>query len=166
MTPGLERITTQYVAQEDRVRLTGQTPEGTPVVIWLSMRMLQRLLPPLFKWLEQQGPASTFKDLRQGFAQQAARAELQATAPVRAKADSQTWLAHGVDIAYWKGVVRLTFKAPGEEDAILRMPVKPLRQWLGIVYEAYRKAEWPLQVWPDWVREASASPKKDETVLH
>lgn len=64
----LERITTEYIETEDRIRLTGEAAGGVPVVIWL-----------------------------------------------------------------------------------------PLRQWLGILHDMYVKAEWPLAVWPDWVRESALS---------
>ena len=35
------------------------------------------------------------------------------------------------------------------------MTATALRQWLGIIYAQYRKAEWPTSVWPQWMEEAS-----------
>ena len=45
--PELTRITTRYVAAEDRVRLAGERAGGSPVAIWLTRRLLQLLIPKL-----------------------------------------------------------------------------------------------------------------------
>ena len=34
-----------------------------------------------------------------------------------------------------------------------------LRLWLNILHDTYVKAQWPLNVWPDWVVEARQAPK-------
>ena len=39
-------------------------------------------------------------------------------------------------------------------QAKLKLAAQPLRQWLGIVFDAWQQAEWPLEVWPDWLRES------------
>ncbi len=41
MTHTLDRITTEYIATEDRLRLTGQYADGSKVVIWLILRLNQ-----------------------------------------------------------------------------------------------------------------------------
>ena len=52
------------------------------------------------------------------------------------------------------GKVRLVFRdAQGAVAAMVLQP-QPLRQWLGIVFDAWQQAEWPLEVWPDWLRES------------
>ena len=48
----LQRITTTYVDVEDRLRLTGVLANGTVVQLWLTQRLLGRLVPPLTSWLE------------------------------------------------------------------------------------------------------------------
>lgn len=54
----LQRITTEYRAQEDRLCLTGERANGDAVVLWLTQRLLNRLVPHLTGWLEQQkGPS-------------------------------------------------------------------------------------------------------------
>ena len=88
----LERLTTEYVEREDRIRLSGQLTHGDTVVLWLTQRLLSRLVPHLSAWLARQlAPASSnpsvqaaHQDIVQGFAQQAARAQLVPEPPVRA----------------------------------------------------------------------------------
>ena len=50
--PVLTRITTRYVALEDRIRLAGEVEGAGMVSIWLTRRLLQRLLPKLLRGLE------------------------------------------------------------------------------------------------------------------
>lgn len=162
----LQRITTQYIDVEDRIRLAGEVADGATVVIWLTRRLLQRVLPALLQWLEQPGADMPRADILQGFAQQAARAELTPQAPVRLSAGSMSWFAISVDIAKSEQVVRLTFKSADGAHATLLLAAKPLRQWLCIVHEATLKAEWPADMWPDWVRDSAQPVRRQSALLH
>lgn len=42
--PDLQRITTQYIEVEDRLRLTGELAPGEVVVLWLTQRLMHRLI--------------------------------------------------------------------------------------------------------------------------
>lgn len=55
MTDTLQRITTEYIDHEDRLRLAGEDAQGQTTVLWLTQRLLNRLIPHLCQWLEQQG---------------------------------------------------------------------------------------------------------------
>jgi hypothetical protein len=159
----LERITTEYVEAEDRIRLSGEGLPGETLVLWLSQRLLKRLLPHLLAWLEQQSGAGEAPqvpayhiDAVQGFAQEVARAALMPQAPVQTSPACSHWLAVSVDIAPTPQDLHLTFKgAEPTAQAQLRMGAQPLRQWLGIVHDSYLKAGWPLDGWPDWMAAGS-----------
>ena len=100
MSAALQRVTTAYVADEDRLRLTGELSDGDAVVLWLTQRLLNRLVPHLTAWLARQTgsfastvpPAiqSAHHNIVQGFAQQSARAQLKPEPPVRAASRSRT----------------------------------------------------------------------------
>lgn len=164
--PTFERITTEYIDLEDRIRLAGEVGSAAPVVIWLTQRLLQRLLPALLQWLERQGDDMPRAEVLHSFAQQAARAELTPQAPVRAVAGCAAWLALAVDITRSEQVISLTFRGADGHDATLILAAKPLRQWLSIVHDAYLKAAWPLNVWPSWVAEGTLSAGQQSVVLH
>lgn len=51
----LKRITLEYSAHEDRMRLTGARASGEREAIWLTRRLLERLIPVLVDWIEQEG---------------------------------------------------------------------------------------------------------------
>ena len=50
----LERITTEYIDKDDRIRLTGEPAQGDAVVLWFTQRLLNRLVPHLTAWLSGQ----------------------------------------------------------------------------------------------------------------
>lgn len=177
----LERITTEYIDVEDRIRLTGRVENAPPMVIWVTCRLLQRLLPPLLQWLERQGPGvdapraevrpgpvvdAPRAEVLQSFAQHAARAAAVPQAPVRATAESAAWLARSVDLTQLDKSVRLTFRGAEGQEATLMLPTKVLRQWLGILHDGYAKAAWPMDVWPGWLRESAPSTDQQAVVLH
>lgn len=166
MSSSLQRFTTDYVVAEDRIRLAGETGDAAPVVVWLTLRLLQRVLPVLLKWLERQDGASPGADVVRGFAQQAARAELPLQAPVRAAADSAAWLANSVDISHGTQGLRLTLRGAEGQSVSLDLAAKPLRQWLGIVHELYLKGEWPLGAWPAWLCESAQAAAPQAALLH
>ena len=161
----LKRLTTQYDPDEDRIRLTGTDDQGQTVCLWLTQRLINRLVPHLCQGLEKQDFASAAQareqalrsHVEQSFAQQKARAALQRQAPVAAADDTPQWRVDSLDIKRAPGGVRLVFKGQLEaQQAALGLPTLALRQWLGIVFEQYRRAQWPTQVWPAWVEEATA----------
>lgn len=178
MSAALQRVTTAYVADEDRLRLTGELSDGDAVVLWLTQRLLNRLVPHLTAWLARQTgsfastvpPAiqSAHHNIVQGFAQQSARAQLKPEPPVRAASTAAGWRVESVDVAQGEAGVALTFKGEAGEQAVLTMAAQPLRQWLSIVYEQVVRAEWPTTAWPAWM-EAAASPAQNQprtAVLH
>jgi len=162
----LQRITTEYIDVEDRIRLSGRVENASPIVIWVTYRLLQRLVPPLLRWLERQGADLPRAEVLQSFAQHAARAAVVPQAPVRATVDSAAWLARSVDLTQFDQAVRLTFRGAEGQEATMLLAAKLLRQWLGIIHDGYVKAAWPLDVWPEWLRESSPPTNPQPLVLH
>lgn len=160
----LERITTVYIEGEDRIRLSGEVATGEVVVIWLTQRLLQRLLPLLLQLLQGRPADVLHAEVLQGFAQQAAKADLQPQVPVQIRTGSTAWVAQSVDMTATDQAVILTFRGADSQAAALTLAAIPLRQWLGILHDMYGKAEWPLAVWPGWIRE-SALPVMDRPVV-
>ncbi|MBA4254372.1 MAG: hypothetical protein C0445_00670 [Polaromonas sp.] len=162
----MQRLTTEFVDSEDRLRLCGESAPQQTQVLWLTQRLLQRLLPHLWHWLEQQSAvaggvgADVRAEVVQGFAQQAAVASLAPQAPVQAAAAEQAWLVQSVDVAMLAQALRLTFKGPlPEQVANLTLPTQALRQWLAIVHGQCCLAGWVStptttagMVWPEWMQ--------------
>lgn len=160
MAPVLTRITTRYVAAEDRVRLSGQLEGAGTVAVWLTLRLLNRLLPKLLSGLEgRPAQMSLGEALRgevlHGFAQRKAIAAMPATAPVQIADDTVHWVAEAVVISRSATGVALTFRARDGREVLLALMGEALRQWLAIVYRAYGAAGWPGDFWPTWLVEST-----------
>lgn len=148
----LQKFTTEYIAAEDRIRLSGQIEGNASLVIWLTQRLLQRLIPVLTEWLENQGPQDLPGEIVHSFAQQAARTKITPQEPVAATAAESSWLASAIDIKRGTQAVRLTFRGTTNQNAELPLNSTHLRQWLAILHDLYAGAQWPMHVWPDWTR--------------
>ena len=152
--PELTRITTRYVAAEDRLRLAGERADGSPVAIWLTRRLLQGLVPKLLLPLDAApGASAPHRELLLGFAQQKALAAHVPVTPVAPPADAEAWLARRAAISRSPQALTVTFEsADGQAASLLLSPVA-VHQWLAIVYRAYCSAQWPLDIWPVWLIE-------------
>ena len=174
-THSMQRLTTQYIEQEDRMRLSGQLANGETVVLWLTQRLLHRLVPHLSAWLEQRESMqfnhpqvqATQQAIVQSMAQQAARAQL-APPPVQAPPAHVGGLVELVNLSFRGDVLVLTFQCYGQEPAPATLPItpQPLRQWLGIVFEQCQHAQWPTTARPSWMQVAQTPQPPESTLLH
>jgi hypothetical protein len=163
----LQRITTEYVELEDRIRLSAEVQGGTTMVLWISQRLWMRLLPGLISWLDGQGGSDdTHSQLMQGFAQQAAQSELTPQVPVKATVAGATWLVQAVDVGVSAQMLGLTFRDGSGQAATLNLEAKPLRQWLSIVRGLCQTAGWPMDAWPDWFEAGVQTPNAKGLTLH
>ena len=156
----LQRLTTEYILIEDRIRISGDTRDAGPVVLWLTNRLAMRAVPQLLRWLEDQAAPTTgsssdspvLKRELQSFAQAAAVAGLTQHKPVIAEAGTPSWIVKAIDITATQGRLSMTFRGEQDQSASLRFDATGLRQWLSILHRAWSKAQWPSLVWPDWIK--------------
>lgn len=158
----LTRVTVHYVPEEDRVRLSGRTTDQRVVALWLTQRLLSGLLVRLFPLLQPPGRAEAgtvraapVQSQLQAMAQDAARLEHQRVAPV--PPPETGWLVREVTLSVELRRVRLGWCAGQGEVAFMALTPEALRQWLNILYDAWREAGWPLALWPAWMAQ-SATP--------
>lgn len=151
----LQRLTTEYIDAEDRMRLTAEIRPGETLVLWLSQRLLMRLLPHLFLWLEKQGSTAFPAEIEQSLEQRAASENMSAEAPVQRSGNSRSWLVEAVDMTAGDHALRLSFRREAENPASLTLSALHMRQWLTIVRTLWGMAEWPMGVWPEWMGESA-----------
>lgn len=157
-----QRFTTEFIDFEDRMRISTELPSQQVAVLWLTRRLLDRLVEHLAGLLERETASAPVPEVQQSFAQQAAQVEHQQQSqaqpqqPVTAQQAQAVheWLVREVDLTPGQQGVSLRFRGHGPEQVVeLGMPALLLRQWLGIVHGQYRRAQWPLDAWPDWMNE-------------
>jgi hypothetical protein len=165
MVAVIKRMTTEFIEAEDRLRLSGEIENAEPAVMWLTQRLVSRLLPPLLQWLDRQTGAPLRREMIHGFAQEAALAELKPQAPVQAPTAEEAWRVEAIDVIPAEDGIGLVFRTGGARAASLGLTAQELRQWLAILYAIWLRAEWPTTVWPEWIK-GEAKPTGQQIVLH
>lgn len=177
----LEKLTTQYIPLEDRIRLSGKISGDKIVTIWLTQRMLAQLLPHLFDWLNKKNSNDvkaewsrdeSISDIVQSFAQEAAVANLtqQDQTPVTPGETTDHLLVNSIDITSGDLAIKLGFKSDTPHDELklieLSMAHEPLRQWLHILYAQSSEGGWDLRCWPEWMNESEIGTQKVRQLAH
>lgn len=147
----LQHITTEYIDSEDRLRLSGELASGQTIVLWLTQRILNRLVTPLHQWLKRKNLVDGRGNLQiQDFTQRAVWGQPVPETPVNASLAQENWRVEQIDIALGDNAVRLTFKGQQvEQHATLILSVQALYQWLVIVYGQFGRGGWSTGIWPE-----------------
>ena len=173
-TLSLQKFTTTYSESQDRIKLTGKSKENAFTTVWLSQRLLIRMLPPLISWAEQIIPvnqplSNEGRALAQDFAQQNAQSLLVKQAPVETPKETHrsiteahsSWLAYEIDIMKSSHLLQLIFKNTEKISASLQLNNIQTRQWLFIIYSQWVTAEWKDFGWPLWIKAPDQTPDGD-----
>ena len=167
MNSGLTRVTTEYSEIEDRVIIKGSKADGEVCAVFMTQRLMSRLILHVIQWLESESENLTsgspskdseIKNWLQGSAQEKASASTIDEKPVELSNDSESWLAHEVDIKQRPTGIRFTFKSPSGKFVNLELSKDATRKWLNIIFRVWQIAEWTLAPWPQWMKQ---SQKKD-----
>jgi hypothetical protein len=72
-----------------------------------------------------------------------------------------------VDLRHHAEALTLTFCGAEGLAAELTLQRQDRRQWLNILYDAWRAAGWPAGVWPEWMEaQAAPPPTASQARLH
>ena len=189
----LQRITSEYVATEDRFRLSGITDKGGEVSYWVTQRLLLRLLNFLLDWLEthrEELERQAATDMLGPVVTKAAKRSTQAGEKVSGEeaggddADEKeaepeagesteedkaatAELLFEADIRIAATRITVVFKPRKSEHSQLSLQLDEAWQWVAILHTLWKRAEWNLSPWPDWVEEVKAPhPSKSVGYLH
>ena len=165
----LHRLTSEYIESEDRLRLTGEDQNGNALCLWITQRLALRIVIHLVDQISKGSPEalqnptqdSDASDLLQSFAQEEASSTMTAEPAVDSAKATESILVNEVDITRTpQGAVGFVFKN-GDARIALTFDPQQLRQWLAIIHKLCTMAQWPAQVWPQWM--AKQESKSDET---
>ena len=182
----LHRITSEYIATEDRFRLSGTTDKGGAVRYWITQRLMLRLLNFLLDWLkthreelEQQAAGEMLGPMVTRPSSGEAGAGGEAAAEPTGEVETQTGqisgdsqideaeLLYEADIRIAPTRITLIFKPRNSEHAQLPLQLDEAWQWVAILHTLWKRAEWNLAIWPDWIEEVRAPhPEKAWGALH
>lgn len=163
---GVRRFTTEYIVAEDRIRLAVERQDDAVQHLWLTRRLMLRMVPELVKYLTEvaptapemakQGPnTSGLSDNAQRLQQMEALGQIAQQPPVRASEEAEAadnLLIASLRVQMGRNGIRVSFLV-ADGTVVLQMPFvhDALRQWLGILHMSFRKAQWADDVWPAWI---------------
>jgi hypothetical protein len=169
----IKRITSEYIDTEDRIRLIGLTEDGKTHALWFTLRLTNRLVVHCLNLLDQLSPeinksaidAQSRNDV-QNLVQQSATRQIVEEPPVEMERDSFDFLVQEIDVSYTPEAVLMSFRAAEKKGYELQLDLHQLRQWLAMLYVIWQKAEWPTEIWPDWMVENKTELNVRESPIH
>lgn len=163
----IARISLRYDRDEDRLALAVADAQGGTELLWLTRRLADRLVAALVQALDadvelgrlrrsksaspQPDKAVARRAAEHGWAQLAARMALKASDPVAVAVDGAGRLLVRARLARRPRGYRLEMDAGTGGLFTLAMRQEEVRQWLQLLRNAYAKAGWSSDVWPDWL---------------
>jgi hypothetical protein len=141
----LSRLTLDYSPDEDRMKLTGLTQEGALVVAWLSLRLLERLVPHLLSRYE--AIVASMGSNTASLPETKPSTMLDGSeAPVLPQHDTPSFLVGSADMAQGPDAIVLTLRG-ADDDVRFAIPVSKMAHWLSGLRRLYQLAEWPMISW-------------------
>lgn len=154
----IQTFTGRYDPVEDRLRLDAVDAvdaAGGKQAIFLTRRLVDRVIPVLVSHLEGKTPEGIPADLAQGMSQAQARTARQqgeATPAVSAESEMPIWLCRTIHVQKARHGLNVIFTDDARIDAIMPMVEANLRAVLDILLELYTKAGWPTEPFPEWMK--------------
>lgn len=151
----IQTFTGRYDPVEDRLRLDAVDAAGGKQAIFLTRRLVDRVIPALVSHLEGKIPEGIPADLAQGVSQAQARTARQqgeATPAVSAESEMPTWLCRTIHVQKAQQGLNVIFTDDVGVSAVMPMVEANLRAVLDIFLELYTKANWPTEPFPEWMK--------------
>lgn len=161
----LEKVTFDYSSTEDRLLMRVQAQDGTRSALWLTQRLARRLVRVLCEHLGatiiaehaatvsdlEDRKGSQKKDQLLNFRRQAAVLNRAPGPPVPEIDTTNAFVLQKIDAQMSRHQMRLTFEMPAG-PAMLALTQDHGLQLLQVLFNVFRRAEWPLDDWPTWMR--------------
>jgi hypothetical protein len=149
----IQTFTGRYDPVEDRLRLDAVDAQGGKQAIFLTRRLVDRVIPVLVSHLEGKTPEGVPADLAQGMSQSRARQARQtgeATPAIAADPETPTWLCRTMHFQKADHGLNVIFTDDTQVNAVMPMVEANLRAVLDIFLDLYTKAGWPTEPFPEW----------------
>ncbi len=151
------KLSQTYDRVEDRILLIAEDAQASVCRLWLTQRMTNQIVQALVSWLSKQS-SSQFPPsdalMVQTWEQAAALGQYVSASPVKWPSDqpdpSGAGLVQSADLQRAGENFRLVFHLKDDMAVASPFSAIELRQWLSIVYDLYKNASWPLEIWPAW----------------
>ena len=150
----IKTITTEYVLDEDRIRLSVADPDDHKRTLWLTRRLSERIIPACLNRLPLDAGSPEEVPAAQVYAQLEARLYKKPAPTVQPDKDQPEFLITQVKMnRNDSGTYTLSFDDAQGESAVLVLSAQEMRQWLEVLKLAFVKGEWRMDIWPAWLTE-------------
>jgi len=151
----VKRFTTVYDPAQDRVRIMLEQADASVQVLWLTRRLLVRLVPEIVKILttlpKLRRDAQSGGKVQHGRSQMGALGQIAPQAPVGYQdAESET-LVSSMRARLTRQAVLIDFKEGEQTLQTLAFDETTLRQWLAVLHQNFHYAGWKDDIWPTWI---------------
>ncbi len=146
-------VTMQFDPLEDRLIMDCSDKSKNTQRLWLTRRLLDRLIPSLTDQLEVNSTNKISKELEQSFEQEKAEINKTKTESVKLLKNNPSWLVTSVKVGKNRQEFKLLFieneNYQNKAEFVLAIP--NLRQWLNALFKIYLKANWDTKFFPGWI---------------
>ena len=165
----LTKVTLNYHKVEDRIRMDGRAQQGDTVALWLTRRLCRELVKTVVAYfnrpevhsaeIDRAAVSPQHVDAVQEFLHQKAKSNRKISPPVVSTASlaSAAVLVDRVQVRTSAKVVQISFPLGEASVAVMAMTPTETRQWLDVLYQQCRLADWSLDIWPQWIQPLSAT---------
>lgn len=156
----IKTFTGRYIPVEDRLRLDAVDRDGNKQSLFMTRRLVDRIIPVMVEHLEGQTPEGMPLHLVQEMQQDRVRkvhAEGDSEAPVEVAPELVPWLCRTVHLTKTGPSLSVVFTDDTHIEAHMPMSAENLRVVLDIFKTLYTSAEWGLQAFPDWMQAPAAA---------
>jgi len=151
----IKTFTGRYIPVEDRLRLDAVDVDGNRQSLFMTRRLVDRIIPVMVAHLERQTPEGMPGELVQEMQQDGAlqiHAEGGSEAPVAVEPEFVPWLCRTVHLTKTGAGLVVVFTDEATIEAQMPMSTDNLRVVLDIFKTLYTSAEWGLQAFPGWMQ--------------
>ena len=169
----LKKVTAEFIETEDRIRLSALTADDKTLALWLTQRLLSRLITHLANWLEKK-PDDLSKALDSesnpqpelhGSVKKSDSTSLPDQTSVKIKKSDESILITEVDVKFGDNGIALILKSEKETNTEISFTLSEARQWVSMLHSLWHKAEWPSSLIPQWI--GDNSPQETSTnIIH
>jgi hypothetical protein len=159
----IRKFSLVYDPREDRLAWDTEDDAGATARLWLTQKLCRGMVKALVAMLEKRdgGAAPQRQAAEQSWEQAAAMTGFGKTPGVKPRADSRGGLVRAVHIRPGPQALGITFDYADGEALTISVGQAAVRQTLAILYKLSVAAEWPLDIWPDWIADPTAAAPAD-----
>ena len=153
-------VTIKFDPLEDRIIMDCYDPIKKTQRLWLTKRLLDKLIPKISNQLKINSVNNISEELEQSFEQEKAELNQKETDPVELKEDFPSLLVTSVQVNKNKSNFQIIFHDERKlsnlknnfiNKAQFILAIANLRLWLKALLRIYKKADWDTKNFPSWL---------------